>query len=172
MCARHTALQEALVGLLKDDGLAADIEQSLTTAAGTTMGRADVSWTNHSGRTTHADIAVVSATTPTALKASSATRDAAAACQMEEAKMRKYASSRVPVAPLIFEAGGRLGPLALKVLRGSFRSPQDLSSAYQTLTAVLVRANAATIMKATRAWMGWGHPTVKAAIWMPELLTP
>ena len=77
-----------------------------------------------------------------------------AAMEMEEAKMKKYAACRLKVTPAVIEAGGRFGPLFVRLLRGTFRDSQRITAAYQTLTATVARANANIITKAAALWAG------------------
>ena len=74
--------------------------------------------------------------------------------EIEEANMKKHVACRLKVTPAVMEAGGRFGPLFVRLLRGTFRDSQRITAAYQTLTATVARANANIITKAAALWAG------------------
>ena len=152
LCTRHDDLKMALAGLVTDGGYTPSLEQHLTSASGQLIGRADVSWIASNMVGHHIDVSIVMPTSQTAIAKGSAQKNEVAATEMEEAKMKKYVASRLKVTPAVMEAGGRFGPLFIKLLRSTFRDPQRITGAYQTLTATVARANATIITKATALW--------------------
>ncbi len=62
--------------------------------------------------------------------------------------MRKYHETRATTVLFVIESGGRLGPLAIKVLRNTFRDSALLTGVYQMILTQLIRQNDTAIARA------------------------
>ena len=154
---RHNAIRDVLSGILQDMG-AHNVQKEvlLPAAAGQDAGRMDVAFFTERGNVMHVDISVVHPASSQALRGGSAQRPGAAAGIAETAKRRRYPQS--PLAPAIFETGGRPGEEFLRLLRAA--APMDserthtLHCAWQALGATLQRENARTLLRARSAAVG------------------